>query len=257
MKYALFCMFNTLLLAVSFSSTAFSESIPRTDIQPVLPTDGLPRRLPPCGPQFMAIPGNEKSLCGSSESTDGVVGTSVTGNGVLGTGASTGVLGKVNNGIGYGVRAQNLHQSGTALSAEVKSELFPAAIFTNTHPTGPHIFAGPRDQPVFEVKHDGRVFVKGREIGLKGDRGEKGSRGDRGERGLTGPAGPAGSVVRSSVAVCGYTVQCGCTSSTTVVAVTAAPLGGACSAVADNGKCDHNDTVAQKGPGMCCVCVPR
>ena len=248
-----------LLLLVSAAASvlialcSFAVAQPR----PVNPAASVPTSLPPCGPLFTGNAANAKALCGSSESADGVLGVSTGRNGVVGSGSKAGVVGTSRRSTGLGVSAENTG-AGTALSAKTAAEAYPAAAFTNTHPSGPHIWAGPPNAPVFEVKNDGRVFVQGSQIGLKGDRGEKGATGERGERGTVGPAGPPGSVVRSSVAVCGYATSCGCnTTATLTIAALPAPLGGACSAVADNNSyCRHDDSAVQRGPGMCCVCLP-
>jgi hypothetical protein len=63
-------------------------------------------------------------------------------------------------------------------------------------------------------------------------------------------------VVSAPVAVCGYTTSCACNLSAIIIAATAAPLGGSCSAgVPGSGSCTHSDVTAQRGPGLCCVCA--
>lgn len=244
---------NKVGFAAITTATLLSVSATAQPLTPVSPAASVPRSLPPCGPVFTNVPANTKALCGSSDSTDGVVGVSQNRNGVSGAGKVSGVAGVSKNITGIGVRGKN-NGGGVAIEGSTSSSDYPAALFTNTNQFGPHIWAGPPNAPVFEVKNDGRVFVQGTQIGLRGEKGERGERGERGDRGPIGATGSPGQVVRASVAVCGYTTTCGCA---VIAAVTAAPLGGACSAIADNGRCDHTDVGPQRGPGLCCVCLPQ
>ena len=213
----------------------------------------VPRSVPPCSAAFKANVANRQALCGESKSTDGVLGVSEQRYGVTGTGGIAGVAGIARRGA-KGVLGVHT-AGGVAVAGETTSIDYPAAMFTNRNTSGDHIWAGPENAPVFQVKGDGRVFVQGTQIGLKGDRGDRGDRGElgpRGERGEPGPSAPA-----RSVAVCGQTTVCGCSSLVTVVlAVTVASTGGSCSATAESGPCTYTDS-ARNGPGVCCVCAPQ
>jgi hypothetical protein len=137
---------------------------------------------------------------------------------------------------------------------ETVSDDFPAARFENK--SGDHLWAGPANAPVFQVKFDGRIFTNGVEVGQRGEPGEKGDRGPKGEKGDRGEPGPAGPVVRTSIAVCGQTTSCGCPTGTLIVGQTVADRGSSCSVTSDTGSCTYDDSQNQRGPGMCCACLP-
>lgn len=267
------------ILADSPVSVVGSSLTPRTEIPRL--------RLPSCGSLFTNGSVNADALCGESKDGNGVSGFSMSKYGILGIGEDAGVFGSsssatgagifgINNGLGNGVVGVN-NNSGTAaahfynnatdgdhlwlgyplpnfvvahdggLSVRSNSANSPSAMFTNLNPQGDYIWAGNASDPVFKVKHNGSIFVRGQEAPQKGEKGEKGGKGLKGFKGEVGSIGP----ITKSFAVCGAT--CECRNDMELIVVQHIPSsGGSCSVTADRGTCSTNAP-----GGHCCLCAPK
>ncbi len=204
-------LFGVTAVAVTLGIHA-QDSDPISRVDPV--RDAIADMLKQVDPCLVRI-GPRADVCGSSDTGAGVAGFSKQTNGVQGVGEAVGVIGISNRPAGKGVVAKN-SGSGVALEVDADSEGQPAAVINNNHAAGDHLFAGPANAPVLVVKHNGDVFVRGQQIGLKGEKGDRGERGPQGPQGLRGERGPAAPALFS---VCGQTTTCGCNN---VVGVTSA-----------------------------------
>ncbi len=109
----------------------------------------------------------------------------------------------------------------------------------------------PYGTPAFRVANDGRLYVRGEEVGKtgpKGDRGVEGERGKQGAKGDKGATGAAGAPGLSSTFCSTGGKDCfsQCSGGVVVAAVK-----GECYVTSDTGGCSWGGT-----DGYCCVCSP-